>query len=63
MLRRSLIAVAVLVAALAVAPFAAAALVHIRIEGKTLTLFGPTEPRVVAATPLEALQAAAKAGA
>ena len=62
MLRRSLIAVAVLAAALAVAPFAAAALVHIRIEGKTLTLFGPTEPRVVAATPLEALQAAAKAG-
>ena len=62
MLRRSLIAVAVLAAALAVAPFAAAALVHIRVEGKTLTLFGPTEPRVVAATPLEALQAAAKAG-
>ena len=62
MLRRSLIAVAVLAAALAVAPFAAAALVHIRVEGKTLTLFGPTEPRVVATTPLEALQAAAKAG-
>jgi hypothetical protein len=61
-IRRSLIAVAVLVAALAVAPFAAAAVVHIRVEGKTLTLFGPTEPRVVAATPLEALQAASKAG-
>ena len=62
MLRRSLICIAVLAAALSVAPFAAAALVHIRIEGKTVTLFGPTEPRVVAATPLEALQAASTAG-
>ena len=44
MLRRSLIAVAVLAAALAVAPFAAAAVVHIRVEGKTVTLFGSTEP-------------------
>ena len=61
MLRRSLIAVAVLAAALAVAPFAAAAVVHIRVEGKTVTIFGPTEPRVSAATPLEALQAASRA--
>jgi len=61
-LRRSLIVVAVLAAALAVAPFAAAAVVHIRVEGKTLTIFGPTEPRVVATTPLDALQAAATAG-
>ena len=46
MLRRTLIAVAVLVAALSVAPFAAAAIVHIRVEGKTVTIFGSTEPRV-----------------
>ena len=61
MLRRSLIAVAVLAAALAVAPFAAAAVVHIRVEGKTVTLFGPTQPTVTATTPLEALQAASTA--
>jgi hypothetical protein len=62
LLRRSLIAVAVLAAALAVAPFAAAAVVHIRVEGKTVTLFGPTQPTVTASTPLEALQAASTAG-
>ncbi len=62
MLRRSLVAVAALAAALAATPFAAAAVVHVRVEGKTLTLFGQTEPRVVAATPLEALQAASTAG-
>jgi hypothetical protein len=61
LLRRSLIAVAVLAAALAVAPFAAAAVVHIRVEGKTITIFGPTEPRITATTPLEALQAASTA--
>jgi len=61
MLRRSLVVVAVLAAALAVAPFAAAAVVHIRVEGKTVTIFGQDEPRVFAATPLEALQAASRA--
>ena len=61
MLRRSLIAVAVLAAAFAVAPFAAAAVVHIRVEGKTVTIFGSTEPRVSATTPLEALQTASRA--
>jgi hypothetical protein len=61
LLRRTLIAVAVLVAALSVAPFAAAAIVHIRVEGKTVTIFGSTEPRVSATTPLEALQAASGA--
>ena len=61
MLRRSLVVVAVLAAALAVAPFAAAAVGAIRVEGKTVTLFGPSEPRVFAATPLEALQAASRA--
>ena len=62
MLRRSLIVVAAFLAALAVVPLAAAALVHIRVEGKTVTIFGPTNPTIVATTPLDALQAAAKAG-
>ncbi|HVP75463.1 MAG TPA: DUF4430 domain-containing protein [Gaiellaceae bacterium] len=62
MLRRSLVLVAALAAALALVPFAAAALVHVRVEGKTLTLFGSNDPKVVAATPLDALQAAARAG-
>jgi hypothetical protein len=48
--------------ALALVPFAAAALVHVRVEGKTLTLFGPNDPKIVAATPLDALQSAARAG-
>ena len=62
MLRRSLIVVAAFLAALAVVPLAAAALVHIRVEGKTLTIFGATNPTIVATTPLDALQAAAKSG-
>jgi hypothetical protein len=61
-LRRSLIVVAAFLAALAVVPLAAAALVHIRVEGKTLTIFGPTNPTIVATTPLDALQAAARSG-
>jgi hypothetical protein len=59
LLRRTLIAVAVLVAALSVAPFAAAAIVHIRVEGKTVTIFGSSEPRVSATTPLVVVAAAA----
>jgi hypothetical protein len=61
LLRRSLVFVAVLVAALSVVNFAAAAIVHIRVEGKNVTIFGSTEPRVSATTPLEALQAASTA--
>ncbi|MGD0713513.1 MAG: DUF4430 domain-containing protein [Gaiellaceae bacterium] len=62
MLRRSLALLAALGAALAVAPFAGAAVVHVRVEGKTLTIFGANDPTAVAATPLDALQAAARAG-
>ena len=62
MLRRSLAMVAALTAALAVAPFAAAAVVHIRVEGKTQTIFGAAQPRLSAVTPLEALLDAARAG-
>jgi hypothetical protein len=61
-LRRSLVLVAAFLAALAVVPLAAAALVHIRVEGKTVTIFGATNPTVVASTPLDAVQAAARAG-
>jgi len=61
-LRRSLVAVAALAAALALVPLAAAALVHVRVEGKTLTLFGSNDPKVVATTPLDALETAARVG-
>ena len=62
LLRRSLIVVATCLVALSVVPFAAAAIVHIRVEGKTVTLFGAGEPRVSASTPLDALQTAARVG-
>jgi len=61
-LRRSLIVASAFVAVLVLAGGGAAALVHIRVEGKTLTIFGPTNPTEVASTPLEALQVAAQAG-
>ena len=55
--------VVLLVALLLVAPASAyAATVHIRVEGKTRTLFGPTEITVDATTPLQALQEAAVMG-
>jgi hypothetical protein len=59
--RRSLIVVAAL-AALVVAPAALAARVHVRIEGQTRTIFGPTAPVVDASNPLAALDAASVAG-
>jgi len=61
-LRRSLIGVTALLVALALASFAAAALVHIRVEGKTVTIFGSTDPTIVATTPLDALQTTARVG-
>jgi hypothetical protein len=60
--RPTLALAAALTAALAVAPFAPAALVRIRVEGKTQTIFGATQPRISATTPLDALLAAARAG-
>jgi Domain of unknown function (DUF4430) len=55
--------VVLLVALLLVAPASAlAATVHIRVEGKTRTLFGPTEITVDATNPLQALQEAAVLG-
>jgi len=54
---------AVVVAALAVVPTASAVRVHVRVEGKTQTIFGPTAPIVdVKANALDALAAAASAG-
>ena len=61
MYRRSLF-VAVL-AALVLVPSALAARVHVRVEGKTQTIFGTTEPTLnVTATALDALEAASLAG-
>jgi hypothetical protein len=37
-------------------------LVRVRVEGKTQTIFGATEPRALAATALEALEVASSAG-
>jgi hypothetical protein len=60
--RRSLVLGLVLAAALALASVALAANIQIRIEGKTKTIFGATEPRAVATNPLQALDAASLAG-
>ena len=62
MLRLPVALAAAAAAALLAVPFAAAAVVHVRVEGKTVTIFGATEPRVSAATPLDALEQASKAG-
>lgn len=59
MLRRALV-LAILVAGIAV-PSSLAALVHVRVEGKTQTLFGAAEPRATGSTPLEALESASLA--
>src|SRR5262249_60857115 len=54
---------AVVVAALAIVPVASATRVHVRVEGKTQTIFGPTAPAVdVNANALDALAAGAIAG-
>jgi Domain of unknown function (DUF4430) len=60
-LRPTLLALVAVLAA-AVASPALAAVVHVRVEGKTQTLYGPTEPRASAANALEALEAASVAG-
>ena len=62
MFRRPVVLVLAAVLAAAAVPSALAASVHVRIEGKTQTLFGPTEPRLSASSPLEALEAASVAG-
>lgn len=62
MRRRPLVlAVAAFVAVL-LSPAGLGAVVHIRVEGKTQTIFGPTEPRAFGSNALEALEAASLAG-
>jgi hypothetical protein len=61
-LRRFVLITVALVAAVSLVPSAIAAQVHVRVEGKTLTLFGPTEPTVDAANALQALDVASVLG-
>ena len=58
---RKLIVLSVLLL-VALAPAALAANVKVRVEGKTTTIFGPTQPLVSAGNALQALDAASTAG-
>ena len=63
MSRRLLVLVAVVSAALLLVPAALALRVHVRVEGKTQTIFGPAQPALdVKANALDALDAASVAG-
>ena len=63
MSRRLWILVAVLAAALLVAPAALAVRVHVRVEGKTRTIYGSAEPSLsVGVNALDALESASIAG-
>ena len=63
MIRRSLIVLAALVAAIVLVPSALSARVHVRVEGQTRTLFGPSEPFLPGVSnALEALDAASIVG-
>ena len=63
MSRRLCIFVAVLATALLVVPAALALRVHVRVEGKTQTIYGSTEPTLnVKANALDALDSASAAG-
>ena len=60
---RRLLVLAAVVAALVLVPSALAIGVHVRVEGKTQTIFGSTEPTLsVKANALDALEAASLAG-
>ena len=61
--RRLVVLFAVLVTALLVVPAALALHVHVRVEGKTQTIYGSTEPALtVKANALDALDSASAAG-
>ena len=62
MLRRSVVFVTVVVLAAVLVPSALALGFRVRVEGKTQTIFGATQPRVTADNPLQALEAASVAG-
>jgi hypothetical protein len=61
-LRPTLVFLATLAVALVAASFAAAAIVHIRVEGKTQTIFGPSEPLASGTNALDVLLNSARAG-
>jgi hypothetical protein len=50
------------VAAVLVVPAALGAIVHVRVEGKTQTIFGGTEPRAFGVNAMDALESASLAG-
>jgi Domain of unknown function (DUF4430) len=60
--RRSLVFVVAFVLMAGLASTALAARIKIRIEGRTTSIYGATQPRESATTPLDALAVAAKAG-
>ena len=62
MFRRPLVLLAALVTALVLVPAALAAAVHVRVEGKTQMIFGPTQPVVSGSNALDTLGAAATRG-
>jgi Domain of unknown function (DUF4430) len=61
-LHRPFVVLAALLAALVLVPAALAAAVHIRVEGKTQTIFGPSQPVVSGTNALDVLEAAATRG-
>ena len=62
MFRRPSSAAAAVIVALGFVPAAAGARVHVRVEGRTQTIFGAAEPLVEAGSALQALEAASLAG-
>ena len=62
MLRRPLVLLAVAAVAALLAPAALATVVHVRVEGKTRTIFGAAEPRAFGSNALEVLESASLGG-
>ena len=62
MFRRTLMLPAVVALVLAIVGSASAAVVRVRVEGKSSTIFGATQPRASATTALGALESASTAG-
>ena len=62
MFRRTLMLPAVVALVLAIVGTASAAVVRVRVEGKSSTIFGATQPRASATTALGALESASMAG-
>ena len=62
MLRRPIVLAVAALAAAALAPAALATVVHVRVEGKTRTIFGAAEPNAFGSTPLQVLESASLGG-